>query len=273
MVATRTEAENIERFADKYRLCCSPVRLDIERDALGADYGSTGYTTRGQADQLGRLLELGPGIRLADIGSGSGWPGLYLAERTGCQVFGTDLPFDGLERARSRACSDGLEGSCAYAVATGRSQPFRPGSFDAVVHTDVLCCLGPKLAMLRACKALLRPGGRLAFTTILVAPGLNGAEHRRAVRAGPWQVLARRPYPELVEQAGFTDIVEVDASEEYGRIQAAWLAANEARSDEVRRLTSDQEFRDAQMDRRRASAAIDEGLLRRSLITATRPSP
>ena len=38
MVATRTEAENIERFADKYRLCCSPVRLDIERDALGADY-------------------------------------------------------------------------------------------------------------------------------------------------------------------------------------------------------------------------------------------
>ena len=56
MVATRAEAENIERFADKYRLCCSPVRLDIEREALGADYGSTGYTTRDQADQLGRLL-------------------------------------------------------------------------------------------------------------------------------------------------------------------------------------------------------------------------
>jgi cyclopropane fatty-acyl-phospholipid synthase-like methyltransferase len=272
MVATRTEAENIDRFADKYRLCCSPVRLDIERDALGADYGSTGYTTRAQADELGRLLELGPGIRLADIGAGSGWPGLYLAKRTGCHVFGTDLPFDGLERAQARARTERLEG-CAYAVATGRSQPFRPAALDAVVHTDVLCCLGPKLAMLRACRALLRPGGRMAFTTILVAPGLKGAEHRRAVRAGPWQVLARRPYPELVEQAGFIDIVEIDVSEEYGRIQAAWLDANEARAAEVRRLLSDREFNDAQMDRRRALAAIERGLLRRSLITATRPSP
>ena len=61
----------------------------------------------------------------------------------------------------------------------------------------------------------------MAFTTILVAPGLDAAQHRRAVRAGPWQVLARRPYPELVEQAGFTDVVDVDVTEDYGRIQAA----------------------------------------------------
>jgi cyclopropane fatty-acyl-phospholipid synthase-like methyltransferase len=270
MVATRTESENIERFADKYRLCCSPVRLDIERDALGADYGSTGYTTRAQADELGRLLALRPGVRLADIGAGSGWPGLYLAEQTGCQVVGTDLPFDGIRQARTRARADRLEGRATYAVATGRSQPLRSGSFDAVVHTDVLCCLGPKLAMLRACRDLLRPLGRMAFTTILVAPGLDATEHRRAVRAGPWQVLARRPYPELVEQAGFTDVVDVDVSEDYGRIQAAWLGATEARADEVRRLLTDAEFRTAQSDRRRARAAIEEGLLRRSLITATR---
>lgn len=271
MVATQTEAQNIERFADKYRLCCSPVRLDIERDALGADYGSTGYTTRAQADELGRLLALGPGVRLADIGSGSGWPGLYLAERTGCEVFGTDLPFDGVRRARVRARADGLAGRATYAVATGRSQPFRHGSFDAVVHTDVLCCLGPKLAMLRACRNLLRAGGRMAFTTILVAPGLDATQHRRAVRAGPWQVLARRSYPELLEQAGFTDVIDVDVSEDYGRIQAAWLDATETRADEVRQLTSDVEFREAQSDRRRARAAIEEGLLRRSLITAARP--
>jgi cyclopropane fatty-acyl-phospholipid synthase-like methyltransferase len=270
VVATRTEAANVERFADRYRQCCSPVRLDIERVALGGDYGSTGYTSRAQADELGRLLGLGPGVRVADIGSGSGWPGLYLAERTGCQVVGTDLPLDGVGRARARAHADRLEGRATYVVATGRSQPFRPRSFDAVVHTDVLCCLGPKLAMLRACRDLLRPGGRMAFTTILVAPGLDAAQHRRAVRAGPWHVLARRPYPELVEQAGFTDVVDVDVSEDYARIQAAWLDATEARADEVRQLTSDVEFREAQADRRRARAAIEEGLLRRSLITATR---
>jgi cyclopropane fatty-acyl-phospholipid synthase-like methyltransferase len=270
MVATRLEAENIERFTDRYRLCCSPVRLVIEKDALDADYGSTGYTTRAQADDLARHLRLEPGDLLADVGSGSGWPGLYLAQQTGCRVVGTDLPFDGLQRARARATTDGLTDRASHVVATGRSQPFHAGCFDAVVHTDVLCCLGPKLALLRGCHRLLRAGGRLAFTTIHVAPDLDAARHRRAVQAGPWQVGTRRPYPELVVQAGFTDVVDIDVTEDYARTQRAWFEANESRADEVRRLTSDTEFVTAQADRRFAQAAIEDGLLRRSLITATR---
>ena len=181
MVATRAEADNIERFTDRYRLCCSPVRLDIETEALGAAYGSTGYTTRAQADEIARHLGLLPGDRLADIGSGSGWPGLYLARQTGCHVIGTDLPFDGLQRARARALEDGLAGRASYVLATGRNQPLRHGSFDAVVHTDVLCCLGPKLGVLRACRRLLRPGGRMAFTTIHVADDLDAGRHRRCL--------------------------------------------------------------------------------------------
>lgn len=269
VVATRAEADSIKSFADRYRLCCAPVRLDIEVETLGADYGSTGYTTRAQADELARHLRLRPGIRLADIGSGSGWPGLYLAERTGCQVIGTDLPFDGLQRARARSVEDGLAGQVSYAMATGRAQPLRPGTFDAVVHTDVLCCLGPKLAVLRACKRLLRTGGRLAFTTIHVAEGLDAARHRRAVRAGPFRVATRRPYPELVVQAGFCDVVVADVTPEYARTQRAWLEANASRAEEVRRIISDREFAIAQADRRLSLAAIEDGLLRRSLITAT----
>jgi len=267
-VSTLLEAENIERFTDRYRLCCAPVRLDIERQALDADYGSTGYTTRAQADELAGHLGLEHGDLLADIGSGSGWPGLYLAQLTGCRVVGTDLPIDGLQRARARSIVDGLSDRASYVAATGRSQPFRSGCFDAVVHTDVLCCLGPKLAVLRDCRRLLRPGGRLAFTVIHVAPDLDAARHRRAVRAGPSQVATRRPYPELVVQAGFTDVVAIDVTEDYARTQRMWCAGNEARSAEVRRLTSDREFAIAQAERRLAQAAIEDGLLRRCLITA-----
>ena len=261
--------ENIERFADKYRLCCSPVRLDIERDALGADYGSTGYTTRAQADELGRLLALGPGVRLADIGSGSGWPGLYLAERTGCQVFGTDLPLDGVRRGTS-ACHRRRARRPRHVRGGDRSEPaVPPPGASTPSCTPTSCAVWDR--SWRCCAPAERccaPVAAWPSPRSSVAPGLDAAQHRRAVRAGPWQVLARRPYPELVEQAGFTDIVEVDVSEDYGRIQAAWLDATEARADEVRRLISDPEFHTAQADRRRARAAIEEGLLRRSLITA-----
>lgn len=267
---TRAETENVERFTDRCRLCCSPVRLDIESEALGADYGSTGYTTRSQADELARHLDLQPGDRLADVGSGSGWPGLYLARQTGCHVVGTDLPFDGLQRARARAIEDGLGGRASFVLATGRNQPLRREGFDAVVHTDVLCCLGPKLGVLRACHRLLRPGGRMAFTTIHVADDLDAIRHRRAVRAGPWQVVTRRPYPELVAQAGFHDIAVIDVTQDYAHTQRAWQAAHDSRAAEVRRIVSDREFKTTQANQRRALAAIDAGLLRRSLITAVR---
>jgi len=271
MVATRAEAAIVERFTDSYRLCCSPARLDVEGTVLGADYGSTGYTTRAQADRLGRELGLALGVRLADLGAGAGWPGLYLARQTGCQVVGTDLPVDGLARARSRSIEDGVADRASYVVTTGRHQPLRPGAFDAVVHTDVLCCLGPKLAVLRACEQLLRPGGRLAFTTIHVAPGLDSGTHHRAVRAGPPHVATRRPYPELVAQAGFVDVTEIDVTDDYARTQQAWLDGYEAHSEQLRSVISDTDFALGQSERRRTRAAIDDGVLRRSLLTATAP--
>jgi hypothetical protein len=59
-----------------------------------------------------------------------------------------------------------------------------------------------------------------------------------------------------------------DLTEEYARTQRAWFEANASRAVEVRRLTSDSDFATAQADRRFAQAAIEEGLLRRSLIVA-----
>jgi cyclopropane fatty-acyl-phospholipid synthase-like methyltransferase len=270
-MATRAEADIVERFGDRYRLCCTPPMAAIERAALDTDYGSTGYTTRAQADDLAERLGIGVGDRVADIGAGSGWPGLYLSTVTGCRVIGTDLPLDGLRRAQARIAADGLTGRAAVVMATGRRQPLRTGSFDAVIHTDVLCCLVPKLSVLRACRQLLRPGGRLAFTTIYVPPGLDRPHQRDACRAGPAHVAAQRPYPELVAQAGFVDTVEVDLTGEYGRTQGEWLNAAEQRAGELRAVMSDAAFAQAQSDRRRTRDAIAAGLLRRSLFLASRP--
>lgn len=270
-MTTRAEADNVERFTEGYRLCCEPVRIDIERHVLGADYGSTGYTTRTQANQLARLLEVGPATRIVDVGAGSGWPGLYLVAVTGCRVIGSDLTADGLQRARARSRGDGHAALASYAVATGRHQPLRTGAFDAVIHADVLCCLNPKLAVLRECHRIVRRGGRMAFTTIHVAEGLGRNEHRRAVRAGPWHVTSRRPYADLVAQAGFSDVDEIDVTDDYARTQLAWYEANEDGARDLRQLTSDHEFVSAQAERRRTRDAIAEGLLQRSLVTAMRP--
>src|SRR5215213_7433953 len=105
-MATTADQRTIARFTDHNHLCCNSTRLAVEAQALGVAYGSTGYTTRAQADRIARSVGLGPGVRLADIGAGSGWPGVYLATTFGCTVVGTDLPPDGLRRAADHAAAE-----------------------------------------------------------------------------------------------------------------------------------------------------------------------
>ena len=92
-----------------------------------------------QADTLAGKLRLSAGDRLLDLGSGRGWPGLYLAASSGCQVVPSDLPLEGLRVAAARAAAEGLAARAAMVVAAASGLPFGAGSFDAIVHTDVLC--------------------------------------------------------------------------------------------------------------------------------------
>lgn len=139
MTSSRDERMAAECFEDVYGRAPSEAARRLERLVIGSDYGADGYTTLSQANALAERLALRPGMRLLDIGTGRGWPGLYLAKRTGCSAVLSDLPASGLRHARARARRDGITRRCAFAVVSARRLPFRDESFDAIVHTDVLC--------------------------------------------------------------------------------------------------------------------------------------
>jgi methylase of polypeptide subunit release factors len=138
-VSERDERAALTRFAARYATPSSDAAAEVERLAIGANWGANGYTTVAQADELACRLALRPSDVVLDLGTGRGWPGLYLATTTGCTVVGSDMPIDALMTARHRAESEHLDDRVGLVVAAGRRQPFRPKSFDAIVHTDVLC--------------------------------------------------------------------------------------------------------------------------------------
>jgi ubiquinone/menaquinone biosynthesis C-methylase UbiE len=138
-VVTREERDTRQRFGDRYAEDRTDVVRLIERKVIGGDWGANGYTTVRQADVLARLLHLRPGMRLLDIGSGRGWPGLYLTARYGCQTVLSDVPAEGLRRALARADTEDVADRVAAVTSSARDLPFRAESFDAIVHTDVLC--------------------------------------------------------------------------------------------------------------------------------------
>jgi 2-polyprenyl-3-methyl-5-hydroxy-6-metoxy-1,4-benzoquinol methylase len=138
-MVSRREHDACARFADRYREERVDVVQTIERAVIGGDWGANGYTTADQADRIAELLGLGASSLLLDVGAGRGWPGLYLAARTGCSVVLSDVPIEGLNVAAARSRTEGLSARALCVNASARDNPFRDERFDAVVHTDVLC--------------------------------------------------------------------------------------------------------------------------------------
>jgi hypothetical protein len=127
-VTVRDELQARALFQERYGNIPSPTACQVEQRVIGGNWGANGYTTMDQADTLGRELRLSAGDHLLDLGTGRGWPGLFLAARTGCRIVLTDLPLEGLRVAANRAAAAWLAESMSQADALARLEP--PGAFE-----------------------------------------------------------------------------------------------------------------------------------------------
>ncbi|HEU4759488.1 MAG TPA: methyltransferase domain-containing protein [Dehalococcoidia bacterium] len=134
----RSRREIVGRFAQTYATQTSDAHAAVQREVFGIDAWVRGYTTPAQADLLAQRLGLRGGVRLLDVGAGQGWPSLHLAKTTGCEAVLADVPRPGLVSALQRAASEQLADCCSFLLASGTHLPFRPRTFDAIVHTDTL---------------------------------------------------------------------------------------------------------------------------------------
>src|SRR5215831_13600016 len=124
MALTQELTELVGRLGKCAECARSDATRDLERSVYGCDYGGTSGTTRDQAERIARLLELRPAVKLLEVGAGTGWPGLYLAQLTGCDVIMVDLPLASLRVACERAVADGMAHRCDAVVGDGAALPF-----------------------------------------------------------------------------------------------------------------------------------------------------
>lgn len=269
MTRNPRETALLERFETFYGKAKTPVMEAIERSVCGCDYGGSSWTTREQVERMAHDLALGPGVRLLELGSGSGWPGLYLSKTTGCAVAMVDIPLSGMRIAVQRAAADGLADRVAAVVADAADLPFAGVAFDAVSHCDLLCCLDRKRVVLAACRRAIREGGRMAFTVISVAPGLSAADHRRAVANGPDFIEADAAYPDMLGEAGWSVIRQDDITAAYIASCRRQIAADETQREGLVALLGEGVFAERMAGWRSKLAAAEAGLLRREAFLAT----
>jgi SAM-dependent methyltransferase len=268
MAPTPDEQALIDRFSATYqRLTSSEIMLGIERAVCGCDYGCTSWTTLDETRGIVEMLGLAPGVRLLDIGSGSGWPALYLAQESGCDVTLSDLPLDGLLIARKRAEADGLSDRCRVAQADGAALPFKNAAFDAIYHSDVLCCLVEKLAVLQSCRRVIRKTGRMVFSVILIAPGLSEPDYAVAADGGPTFIETGIAYPEMLKQSGWEITGHIDQTADYFDTFRKMFELEKANEDELIRLRGPEGSADLLAHREATLISVDRGLLRRELFS------
>ncbi len=105
-------------------------------------------------------LNPGPGARILDVATGTGWAARRLAER-GHQVTGVDFAPDMLAPARQQASARGLD--IQFVEGDAEDLPFADGEFDAVISTfGVMFAQQPDDAAAELAR-VCRPGGRLAL--------------------------------------------------------------------------------------------------------------
>jgi arsenite methyltransferase len=115
------------------------------------------------------LGEIRPGERVLDCGSGAGADALIAARLVGPtgQVIGVDMTPEMVAKARANAADAGLT-NVEFREGSIEALPVEAGWADVVISNGVLNLVPDKAAALAEMLRVLRPGGRLQATDIIL---------------------------------------------------------------------------------------------------------
>jgi len=103
-----------------------------------------------------------------DVGCGTGFPLIELAERLGprCRVYGIDPWTGGLARAREKITARGTN-NVTLQEGSAAAMPFPDNTFDLIVSNLGINNFEDRAAAIRECRRVARTGATLALTTNL----------------------------------------------------------------------------------------------------------
>ncbi len=117
--------------------------------------------------ELAAHMELRPGLRLLDVGSGIGGPARYFAAEHGCSVTGMDLTQEFVRVAASLTRRTKLDRLVEFRQGSALQLPFAPATFDRAYMIHVGMNIADKAGIFREVRRVLKPASLFTIYDIM----------------------------------------------------------------------------------------------------------
>ncbi|MGV8174853.1 MAG: arsenite methyltransferase [Methanothrix sp.] len=162
------------------------------------------------------LAALKEGDTVLDLGSGAGFD-CFLASRAVGEkgrVIGVDMTQEMLERARDNASKGGYK-NVEFRLGEIEALPVEDGSVDVIISNCVINLVPDKMKAFREAFRVLRPGGRLMVSDIVLKKRLpdfvkQSIEAYVGCIAG---AISKEKYLDAISSAGFADVSVIEESD------------------------------------------------------------
>jgi arsenite methyltransferase len=189
--------------------CEDPITANLYSDADAAGVPAEAVQASLGCGNPTALIDLQPGNRVLDLGSGGGIDVLLSASRVGPtgKVYGLDMTDEMLALARENQRRAGAT-NVEFLKGEIEAIPLPDQAVDVVISNCVINLSTDKDQVLREAFRVLTPGGRFAVSDVVVR-GPVPADVRRSVELWVGCVagaLEESEYRSRLEAAGFTDV-------------------------------------------------------------------
>ncbi|MBI3280939.1 MAG: arsenite methyltransferase [Acidobacteria bacterium] len=207
---------------------CDPITANLYQDAETAGLPREALLASLGCGNPTALAELRPGEVVLDLGSGGGIDVLLSARRVGPsgRAYGLDMTDEMLALARENQRKAGVE-NVEFLKGEIEKIPLPDNSVDVIISNCVINLSADKDRVLREAFRVLRPGGRLAVSDVVVRGEVPSALRKNVELwigcvAG---ALEESDYRARLTAAGFTGI-DIEPTRVYGAEDArAFLEA------------------------------------------------